>query len=147
MSNNNSNLLIENENLFRTLVFSPVALVLIVFGGEFLSSDKLFLFKVIYVLVGLYSTLCALAHGAFYTNELYEGKTEGLIKNNNLFKTIAFLPLAVLFSLLAYSTITSSGHIVFSVIYVLMALYFVLGTLAYAAFYTNDFYAGQAHTT
>jgi len=141
MSNNNDTLLIENENLFRSLVFSPVAIVLIIFGADFLTSSWLFLFKVIYVVVALYSTICALAYSAYYTNELYEGKADRLIKNSHLFKTLVYAPLAVLFVFFAMNSITSSGHLFFNVLYILIASYFILGTLAYSAYYTNDYYA------
>jgi hypothetical protein len=140
MSNNKNTLLIENENLFRSLVFSPVAIVLIIFGGEFLTSSGLFLFKLIYVIVGVYSALCALAYGAYYTNEVYEGKAESFIKNTNLFKTLVFAPLAILFIFFSFYSITTSGHLFFNVLYILIAAYFILGTIAYSAFYTNDYY-------
>jgi hypothetical protein len=145
MSNEKSTLIIKNENLFRTLVFSPVAILLIIFGGEFLASSGLFFFKIIYVLVGLYSSLCALAYGAYYTNDLYEGGEESFIKNDNLFKAIVFTPLAVLFTFFAFDSIAGSSHIVFNVMYILIAMYFILGALAYAAFYSNDYYAEKYH--
>jgi hypothetical protein len=40
----------------------------------------------------------------------------------------------------------SSGHIVFNAIYILLALYSTLSTLAYAAYYTNDCYADNAYS-
>lgn len=145
MSNVKSDVIIENENLFRTLVFGPVAILFLLFAGPFLMSSWLVLFKVIYVLMTLYFSLSALAHGAYYTNELYEGKTESLIKNDNLFKALVYTPLAILFCFFAMNSITSSGHVFFNTLYILMALYFSLSVLAYAAYYTNDCYAEDAH--
>jgi len=141
-----SDVVVENENLFRALFCGPIALLLVLFGGDFLMSSGLVLFKVIYVLMALYFSISALAYAAFYTNELYEGKTDSLIKNDNLFKTIVYTPLAILFCFFAVNSITSSGHVVFNVIFILMALYFTLSTLAYAAFYTNDHYAEATHS-
>ena len=141
MSNAKSDLLIENENLFRALAFAPIAILLVLFSGDFLMSSGIVLFKVIYVLMALYFTLSTLAYAAYYTNELYEGNAESLIKNENLFKTLICTPLAILFWFFAVNSMMSSSHIVINVITVLIALYFSLGTLAYAAFYTNDYHA------
>ena len=145
MSNDNNKLFIENENLFRALVFAPVAILLIIFAEAFLTSSGLFFFKLIYVVVTLYSLLSALAHSAYYTNELEEGRAESFIKNDNLFKAIVCSPLAVLFTFFAFNSIASSGHIVFNVAYILIAAYFILSSLAYAAFYSNDYYAEKYH--
>jgi hypothetical protein len=136
-----SDVIIENENLFRTMIFAPVAILLVLFAESFLMSSGIVLFKVIYVLMTSYALLSALAYGAYYTNELYEGKVESFIKNDNLFKAIVFTPLAVVFWFFSVNSIMSSGHIVFNFIYVLLALYCTLSTLAYAAYYTNDCYA------
>lgn len=145
MSNVDNDLIIKNENLFRTLAFAPVALLLLIFAGDFLSSSLLFLFKIFYVLMMLYSSISALAYGAFYTNEVYEGKTESLIKNDNLFKALVYTPLAVLFYFFALNSVMSSSHIVFNTIYILMTLYFTLSAIAYAAYYTNDRYDNDVH--
>ncbi|NQZ83605.1 MAG: hypothetical protein HRT52_21605 [Colwellia sp.] len=141
MSNVKSDLLIENENLFRALAYGPIAILLVLFAGDFLMSSGIVLFKVIYVLMALYFTLSTLAYAAYYTNELYEGNAESLIKNENLLKTLICTPLAILFWFFAVNSMMSSSHIVINVITVLIALYFSLGTLAYAAFYTNDYHA------
>jgi len=140
-----SDLKVENENLFRSLFSAPIAIFLVLFAESFLMSSGIVLFKVIYVLMVLYFSLSCLAYAAFYTNEVYEGETECLIKNSNLFKAIFCTPLAILFWYFAVNSIMSSGHIVFNVIYVLLALYLSLSALAYAAFYTNDYHADSGH--
>jgi len=63
------------------------------------------------------------------------------IQNENLFRALVCAPLAIMFVLLAANSVMNSGLIIFSVLYVLVALYFVLTTLAYAAYYTNDLYS------
>jgi len=145
MSNIESDLMIKNENLFRTLAFTPIALLLLIFAGDFLSSSLLVLFKIFYVLMMLYSTVSALAYGAFYTNDVYEGRAESLIKNNNLFKALIYTPLAALFYFFAVNSIMSSSHVVFNMLYILMTMYFTLSAIAYAAFYTNDRYDDNTH--
>jgi len=140
-----SDLKVENENLFRALFSAPIAIFLVLFAESFLMSSGIVLFKVIYVLMALYFSLSCLAYAAYYTNEVYEGETECLIKNSNLLKAIFCTPLAILFWYFAVNSIMSSGHIVFNVIYVLLALYLSLSTLAYAAFYTNDYHADSGH--
>jgi len=141
-----SDLVVENENLFRTLVCAPIALIFVLFAGPFLMSPGLIFFKIIYVVMALYFTLSALAYGAYYTNEINEGSAQRLIKNENLFKALVFAPLAAFFCFIAKDSIMSSGHIVFNIVFVLMALYFTLSTLAYAAFYTNEYQAENEHT-
>jgi len=145
MDNVKRDLVVENENLFRALFSAPIAMVLVLFAESFLMSPGLVLFKVIYVLMASYFLLSALAYAAYYTNELYAEEADSLIKNKSLFKAIVCTPLAAVFWFFALNSITSSGHIVFNVIYVLLALYFSLSTLAYAAFYTNDYQAEKAH--
>ena len=145
MSKVKSGFVIENENLFRALFCAPTAILLVLFANSFLMSAGLVLFKVIYVLMALYFTLSTLAYSAYYTNELYEGKADSLIKNKHLFKAIVFTPLAIVFWFFAVNSIMASGHIVFNAIYVLLALFCTLSTLAYAAYYTNDCYAEDAH--
>lgn len=146
MSEIKSNDGIENENLFRALFCAPTAILLVLFAESFLMSSGVALFKVIYVLMALYFTLSTLAYAAYYTNELYEGETEKFIKNDNLFKTIIFAPLSVVFWYFALNSIMSSGHFVFNATYVVLALLCTLFTLAYAAFYTNDCYAADEHS-
>jgi hypothetical protein len=93
----------------------------------------------------VYFVLSALAYGAFYTNEVYAEEVESFIKNDNLFKALVAAPLAIMFWFFAVNSIMSSGHFVFNVIYLLIALYFSLSTLAYAAFYTNDYHDENPH--
>lgn len=140
-----SDVMIENENLFRALFSAPVAILLVLFAESFLMSPGIVLFKVIYILMALYFSLSTLAHAAYYTNEVYDGETDGLIKNKNLFNAIIFTPLAILFWYFAVNSIMSSGHMFFNVIYILFALNLTLSALAYAAFYTNDYHDDNAH--
>jgi hypothetical protein len=145
MGNVKRDLVVENENLFRALFSAPIAIVLVLFAESFLMSSGIVLFKVIYVLMALYFLLSTLAYTAYYTNEVYAGETESFIKNKSLFKALICTPLAIVFWFFAMNSITSSGHIVFNVTYVLLALYFSLSTLAYAAYYTNDYQDEKAH--
>ena len=145
MSQVNNDLVIANENLFRALFCGPIAILLIVFAERFFMSFELMLFKVIYVLLAFVLSLYAIAYAAYYTNEVYEGETESFIKNDNLFKALVCAPLSVVFWYFAENSIASSGSLFFNVIYVLLALYFTLGTLGYAAFYTNDSYDVKDH--
>lgn len=141
-----SDVLIENENLFRALVCAPIAILFGVMAVNSVISPGIVLFKVIFVLMALYFSLSALAYAAYYTNERFEGKAEPVFENKNLSKALLCAPFAVLFVTFALNSITSSSSIFFSVLYVLIALYFTLSTLAYAAFYTNDYYAqAEAH--
>jgi len=66
------------------------------------------------------------------------------IQNENLFRALVCAPLAIMFVLLAANSVMNSGLMIFGVMYVLLALFFVLTTLAYAAFYTNDLYTETA---
>jgi hypothetical protein len=141
-----SDAVIESDNLFRALFCAPTAILLVLFAESFLMSAGIALFKVIYVLMALYFLLSTLAYAAYYTNEIYEGEADSFIKNDHLFKAIIFTPLAIIFWFFAVNSIMSSGHIVFNTIYVLLALYSSLSTLAYAAYYTNDCYAENAHS-
>ena len=146
MSNVKSDLVIENENLFRTLFFAPVVILLVLFGETFLMSPGLVFFKAIYVLMALYASISMIAYGALYTNEVFSGEAEALIKNKNLLKALYCTPLAAFFWFIADKSIMSSGSIVFNVVYVLAALYFALSAHGYAAFYTNDYNAQDAHS-
>jgi len=70
-------------------------------------------------------------------------KSDAGIENENLFRALFCAPTAILLVLFAESFLMSSGIVLFKVIYVLMALYFTLSTLAYAAYYTNELYEGE----
>jgi len=134
----NNDVIIDNENLFRTLFCAPITILLVLFAESFLMSSGLLLFKVIYVLMALFFFISTLAYGAYYTNELSAGETESFLKNKNLSKAVMSTPLAVLFGYFSMSSIMSSAHAFFSVTFILLALYFTLCALGYAAFYTND---------
>lgn len=70
-------------------------------------------------------------------------KIEG-IENENLFRAIVSAPIAIFFAIIAANSISSSGIFIFSFIFVCMAVYFSLSTLAYAAYYTNDHHTDKA---
>jgi len=141
MENVKSEVLIENENLFRALACAPIAILFGIFAVNSVMSPGILIFKVIFVLLALYFSLTTLAYAAYYTNDHYEGKVDNIFKNSNLFKTLCSAPLAILSVFFAVTSVSSSASIVFTIILVSMALYFSLRTLAYAAYYTNDFYA------
>lgn len=140
MGKANQELVIENENLFRALFSAPAAILFAVLA---LDSSGIAFFQFLFVLLALYFSLNALAHAAYYTNELTEGTTEAVIKNTNLAKLLYSVPLAIFFVFFAINSIASSQHMLFNVVFVLSALYFTLSSLAYAAFYTNDRYAAS----
>jgi len=141
MGKANSGLVIENENLFRALFCAPIAILFGALTLSLLVSSDIVLFKVIFVLLTLYFSLSALAHAAYYTNERLEGTAEAIIENKNLSKLLYCVPLTLLFVAIAVNSVSFSTHMVFNVVFVLMAIFFTLSTLAYAAFYTNDCYA------
>ena len=91
--------------------------------------------------MAMYCSLSALAYAAYYTNQLDKKETDSLIKNENLLNALVCAPLAILFCFFASHSITSSEHVVFNMVYVLLASYFSLRMLASAAFYTNDHHA------
>lgn len=102
------------------------------------------LFLIIYVLVAAYFTLSTLGYAALYANERFAGQAEPVFKNTNLSKAIATLPLTIIFIGTTIVSVTSSAHIIFQALSALIACYFLLSTLAYAAFYTNDYHVENA---
>lgn len=144
MGKGNSALVVTNENLFRALACTPIAALSWLLAVNVISSSALVLFQVIFVLMALYFTLTTLAYAAYYTNQRFDKSAEAFIKNSNLAKAITFAPLAILSSFVVYHAILSSAHMFFKIIFVLMALYCVLSAIAYAALYTNDYFAEQS---
>mgnify|MGYP000064798662 CR=1 FL=1 len=72
---------------------------------------------------------------------------ENGIENENLFRALVSAPLAIFFVIIATNSVSSSGIFLFKLIYVCLALYFSLSTLAYAAYYTNDHNCEKADKT
>ncbi|MDO6446937.1 hypothetical protein Q4493_14275 [Colwellia sp. 1_MG-2023] len=66
------------------------------------------------------------------------------IENENLFRALVTAPLAIFFVIIAANSVMSSGIFIFKLIFIGMAIYFSLSTLAYAAYYTNDHHAEKA---
>lgn len=62
---------IENENLFRALVCSPIAVLFVMLAVNSMMSPGFVVFKVIYVVMALCFALSALAYAAYYTNDCY----------------------------------------------------------------------------
>ncbi len=139
-----SEVTIKNENLFRALVSLPLAALFALLAMNSVMNSGIIIFQILYILMALYFSLSTLGYAAHYTNERYEGTTEPLFKNKNLSKAIKLLPLAIIFVAVAMNSITSSTHVVFQVVFVLMAMFTLLSTLAYAAYYTNDYFAENA---
>ncbi len=135
------NKIIENENLFRALVSLAPAVLFIMLALNSMMSAGIVLLQVIFILLALYFLLSALGHAALYTNERFDGKSEALFNNKNLAQTMMFLPLTILFTFITFLSITSSAHLVFTGISMLITMFSLLSTLAYAAYYTNDYYA------
>ncbi len=139
-----SEVLIENENLFRALVCAPIAVLFALFSTSFVLSPGLILFKVIFVILALYFSLSTLAYAAYYTNDLHEENVDSIFNNKNLLSSLFCAPIAFIFVLFALNTEASSGYLFFKVIFVIMASYFVLKTLAHAAYYTNECHETKA---
>ena len=70
-----------------------------------------------------------------------DNNNEAITVNDHLFRSLVCAPIALLFSWLAISSIAASGFGFINIIFVLMALFFSLSTLAYAAYHTNECYA------
>ena len=136
--------IIENENLFRAWVCVPSAILFVLLSINSMATSGILVFQIIFTLMAVYFSLNALSYAAHYTNERFEGKTDPLFENKNLSKAIKFSPLAILFTFFAFNSITTSTSIVFQTMFVLMAFILILSTIAYAAFYTNDYHAERA---
>lgn len=141
MGNVNSELVIENEHLFRALICAPVGVFFAMLAQQWIVTSGAIVMNVIFVLMALFFILATLSYAAFYTNERFQGKAEPLFKNKNLSQFVIFTCLAVLFVPIAVNVLPSAAHMVFKVIFTLLALYSLLSALAYAAFYTNDCFA------
>jgi hypothetical protein len=137
--------IIKNENLFRALVYVPLAALFVLLSINSVATSGIIIFQILFILMAMYFTLSAISYAAHYTNERYEGKTEPQFENKNLSKAIKFSPLAVVFTFISFHSITTSAHLVFQAIAVIIAFYLILSTIAYAAFYTNDCYAETAN--
>ena len=140
----NSERIIENENLFRAWVCVPTAILFVMLSINSVTTSGIVLFQIIFILMAVYFSLNALSYAAHYTNERFEGKTDPLFENKNLSKAIKLSPLAIFFTFFAFNSITTSAHTVFQTTFVLMALILMLSTIAYAAFYTNDYHSEKA---
>ncbi|SET51337.1 hypothetical protein [Thalassotalea agarivorans] len=138
MGKASSSLVVENENLFRALVCAPVALLFVALAVDSIATSGIVIFQVLFVLIAMYFALYTLAYAAYYTDERLSGKAQRLFKNINLSKALFSAPFALLFTGLTVFAIQQSIHIVFIAILMLIAIYYVLATLAYAAYYTND---------
>jgi len=73
------------------------------------------------------------------------GNENNKIENDNLFKALVYLPIAILFAALAGNSVMNDGSAFFQVLYVLLAIYFILGTLGYFAHFTNEFFEEESH--
>lgn len=137
-------MIIKNENLFRTLVCGPSAIVFSLFAQQAIVSSGPLIFQVFFTLIALYFALSTLSHAATYTNERYEGKAEPLFANKNLSALVLYSPFATISLIIAASTLASSTHIAFKSLFVVLAIVLTLKAIAHAAFYTNDFYEQNA---
>ncbi|NMP32329.1 hypothetical protein HII17_12225 [Thalassotalea sp. M1531] len=141
MGNSNTGVVIENEHLFRSLICAPVAIFFALLAQQWITTSGAIVMSVIFVIIALIFMLSTLSYAAYYTNERFEGKAEPLFKNNNLSKFVVFTLLTALLVPVAVNVVPSEAHMVFKVIFTLSALYVVLSALAFAAFYTNDYFA------
>ncbi|WP_394174435.1 hypothetical protein [Thalassotalea litorea] len=145
MANSNNELLIENENLFRSLVCAPVAVWFVLLAANSVMTSGMIIFQIIFVLLAIYFTLSSLAYASYYTNERYQGDAKPFFNNQNLAKCLIHCLLTLVFATLAYQTVTGDAHLVFKVVSVVLALYFSLSFIAYGAYYTNDLCESDAH--
>lgn len=136
-------MIIKNENLFRALVCGPSAIAFGLFAKQSFILGWPLVMQAILTVITLYFAYTALAHAALYTNERTEGKAESAFENQNLGKLVKFTPFAIIFTMIAVSSVTSPANILFKVIFVLMAIYFLYSALAAAAHYTNDCYDAE----
>ena len=74
-------------------------------------------------------------------------KSEALVQNDNLYRALVSAPIAILFLMLAKNALASPGLIFMTFLFIVMATYFTLSTLAYAAFSTNDHHAEDTGRT
>ena len=68
--------LVENENLFRALVCSPIAVLFVLLAGNSMMSSGFIVFKVLFVVMALIFSLTAMAYAAYYTNDCYASKAD-----------------------------------------------------------------------
>ena len=136
---------IENENLFRAWICLPVAILFSSLAVDSVMTSGPILLQVIFSVFAVYFSANTLSYAAHYTNQRFDGSTEPLFKNKNLSKAVKISPLAIIFVLFATIAVTSSAHVMFQGIFVFMAAILVLSTLAYSAFYTNDYYAQKSN--
>lgn len=134
-----SDVLIENENLYKALASAPIAALFVALAVNSISNSGIFLFQIIFVLLAAYFSLSTLAYAAFYTNEHHASNADSIFDNTSFFKLVFNAPLGLLFGFFAYSIVPSNEHVVFKVIIVALASFFILSTIAYAAYYTNSY--------
>lgn len=144
MGNTSSELLIENENLFRALISTPIAILFAALTMYALSSGVNVVMTAIFVISALYFALSTLSYLAHYTNERFEGKAEPVFKNQNLGKAATFIVLSALSLTAVVKSFSGSAHVFFNGMFIALAIYCVLNLLAYAAFYTNDYFEAEA---
>jgi hypothetical protein len=72
-----SGYLIENENLFRSFIYALIAILFVMLSVNSFQSDGIVLFKFIYVILGLCSSLATLAYAAYFTNDYFSAKEDG----------------------------------------------------------------------
>lgn len=147
MSEPTNKLVIENEYLFRALICGPAALSFGALSQHIIVNNGFGFLNLFFVLLTLFFTLSALGYAALYTNDRYEGRAPALFTNQNLAKTVIYLPLAVLFVLLTLHSIEVSSSLFFNLLYGVIALACVLATLGYASHYTNDYFEQNALTS
>jgi hypothetical protein len=68
-----------------------------------------------------------------------------LIENENLFRALVCALIAILFVILSVNSFQSDGIVLFKVMFVVLCLCSSLGTLAYAAYFTNDYVAAKGN--
>jgi len=134
----NSDVLIENENLYKSLASAPIAILFVALATNSIMNDGILLFQIIFVLLAAYFSLSTLAYAAFYTNEHHASNADSIFDNTDFFKLVFNAPLGLVFGFFAYSTLQTNDHIIFKVILVGLAAFFILKTIASAAYYTNS---------
>lgn len=135
---------IENENLFRALVSAPIAIFFVIIAANSVMSSGVFLFTLIFIGMAIYFSLSTLAYAAYYTNDHHSDKADKVFENKNFFNLLFNTPISIAFIIFAILSITTDASLFFNVLFCTLAFISTLFTLAYAAFYTNDCYDGEA---
>lgn len=136
MGNVKSDVLIENDDLYKALVCTPLTILFSALAVNSIATSGILLMTIIFVCLAMYFLLSTLAYAAYYTNDYHENKKD--VGNENLLKTWVYGPLAILFGLFTANSVMASELLLFKILFIVVTCYLAITALAYAAFYTNS---------